>query len=44
MEGLPGTGDEFLAAFDDHADEWDTIGRTLCGSFAEAAERVTISV
>lgn len=43
-DGLPGTADEFLAEFDEHADEWDAFGRTLCGSFADAAERVTVSV
>lgn len=41
-EELPGTAEDVLAAFDEHADEWDTIGRTLCGSFVEAAERVTV--
>jgi GMP synthase (glutamine-hydrolysing) len=43
-DGLPGTIEEFLTAFDGHADEWDAIGRTICGSFVEAAERVTVSV
>lgn len=41
-EGLPGSAGEFLTAFDEHADEWDAIGRTLCGSFVEAAERVAV--
>ena len=41
---LPGTAEDVLAEFDEHADEWDAIGRTLCGSFVEVAERVTVSV
>jgi len=41
---VPGTADEFLSEFDRHADEWAELGRTLCGNFVEAAERVAVGV
>jgi GMP synthase (glutamine-hydrolysing) len=41
-EELPGTAEGFLADFDAHSEQWETIGRSLCGSFVEAADRVTL--
>jgi GMP synthase (glutamine-hydrolysing) len=41
---IPGTPHEFLAEFDAQADEWEATGRTLCGNFVEAAERVAVGV
>jgi GMP synthase (glutamine-hydrolysing) len=42
-EEIPGTSEEFLSAFDRHRDDWDAFGRTLCGNFIEAAERVAVT-
>jgi GMP synthase-like glutamine amidotransferase len=41
---VPGTSEEFLADFDRYADEWAELGRTLCGNFVEAAQRVAVGV
>jgi GMP synthase (glutamine-hydrolysing) len=35
--------EEFLAVFDERADEWQALGAELCGSFVEAAERVAVT-
>ncbi len=35
--------EEFLAAFDERAEEWQALGALLCGSFVEAAERVAVT-
>ncbi len=35
--------EEFLAAFDERAEEWQALGAQLCGSFVEAAERVAVT-
>ena len=40
---LPGDPEEMLASFDSQAASWETFGRTLCGNFVEAAERVTVT-
>jgi GMP synthase (glutamine-hydrolysing) len=37
---LLGPGDELLAETEERLDGWTVIGRELCGSFLEAAERV----
>ena len=41
---VPGTVAGFLAEADQHMDEWLDFGRSLCGAFVTAAERVAISV
>jgi GMP synthase (glutamine-hydrolysing) len=39
----PGDRDEMLASYDQRAGEWEAFGRTLCGKFVEAAERVAVT-
>jgi GMP synthase (glutamine-hydrolysing) len=39
---LAETPEDVLGAFDERADEWRALGRMLCGSFVEAAERVAL--
>lgn len=41
---IPSTSEEMLAEFDRQADEWEAFGRTLCGNFIEAAERIAVGV
>ena len=43
-EEVPGTVAGFLAEADRHIDDWLDFGRSLCGAFVTAAERVAISV
>jgi GMP synthase (glutamine-hydrolysing) len=43
-EELPVTAEEFLAAYDEHAEEWQALGALLCGGFIEAAERIAVPV
>jgi GMP synthase (glutamine-hydrolysing) len=43
-EEVPGTPEEFLADYDRNADEWESLGRALGGSFLEVAERVAVGV
>ena len=40
---VPGTAEDFLAAYDEGAGQWAEIGRALCGNFVEAAERVAVT-
>lgn len=39
----PGDRDEMLASYDQQAGDWEAFGRTLCGNFVEAAERVAVT-
>ena len=39
-EELPVDAASFLAETRERVDEWNTLGRTLCGAFVDAAERV----
>jgi hypothetical protein len=32
-----------LASYDQRAGDWEAFGRTLCGKFVEAAERVAVT-
>jgi len=41
-EELPVNAEDFLAAFDEHGDEWAALGRALCGGLVEAAERIAV--
>lgn len=41
-QGLPMSAEAFLDAYDEHAEEWEAIGTTLCGGFLEAAERIAV--
>jgi GMP synthase (glutamine-hydrolysing) len=41
---VPGGVRDFLTAADQRLDEWLRFGRSLCGAFVTAAERVAISV
>lgn len=41
---LPVSAAAFLAEFDDHAEDWDHVGRVLAGAFVEVAERVAVAV
>jgi GMP synthase (glutamine-hydrolysing) len=41
---VPGGVEDFLAEADQRLDEWLRFGRSLCGAFVTAAERVAISV
>jgi len=43
-EEVPGTVADFLAEADRHIDGWLDFGRSLCGAFVTAAERVAVSV
>jgi len=40
---VPGTVEEFLAEADARIEEWERLGRSLCGAFVEVAERVAVS-
>jgi GMP synthase-like glutamine amidotransferase len=42
-EEIPGPPEEMLAEFDRQADGWEAFGRTLCGNFIGAAERVAVT-
>jgi len=42
-EEVPGPPEEMLAEFDRQADGWEAFGRTLCGNFIDAAERVAVT-
>ena len=43
-EEVPGGPEEFLAEFDRNAEDWESFGRTLGGTFLEVAERVAVGV
>ena len=43
-EEVPGSVEAFRAEADRHIDDWLDFGRSLCGAFVTAAERVAISV
>jgi GMP synthase-like glutamine amidotransferase len=43
-EAVPGGADELLAETRDRVAEWNGLGRSLCGAFLEAAERVAAPV
>jgi GMP synthase (glutamine-hydrolysing) len=42
-EEVPGTVADFLAETDQRLDEWLRFGRSLCGAFVTAAERVAVT-
>ena len=41
-EELPVSPEDFLAAFNEHADDWTALGQALCEGFVEAAERLAV--
>jgi GMP synthase-like glutamine amidotransferase len=40
---LPVSAEAFLAVYDEHAADWEELGRTLAGRFVEVAERVAVA-
>jgi GMP synthase-like glutamine amidotransferase len=40
---VPGGPERFLAEYDRRSSEWESLGRTLCGNFIAAAERVAVT-
>jgi len=39
-EELPGTAESVLAETEQRIDEWERLGRSLCGAFVAVAERL----